>query len=154
MKKKVNFKLIFFIILISMFNLKSLFANYDKVFFDFKLKSISGDEINLSDYKGKTVLLVNVASRCGCTKQYDDLQKIWDNYKNKGLVVIGIPSNNFKQEPASNKEIKEFCETNFSINLLRIKLIDSYIYDRLLSIKITKICLTYLCSFNSVICAE
>ena len=62
MKKKVNFKLIFIIILMSMFNLKSVFAKYDKVFFDFKLKSISGDEINLSDYKGKTVLLVNVAA--------------------------------------------------------------------------------------------
>ena len=95
----------------SIFNLKSVFAKYDKVFFDFKLKSISGDEINLSNYKGKTVLLVNVASRCGFTKQYDDLQKIWDTYKNKGFVVIGMPSNQFgSQEPGTNEEIKEFCE--------------------------------------------
>ena len=99
-----------------MFNLKSVFAKYDKVFFDFKLKSISGDEINLSDYKGKTVLLVNVASRCGFTKQYDDLQKIWDTYKNKDFVVIGMPSNQFgSQEPGTNEEIKEFCEVNFNI---------------------------------------
>ena len=116
MKNKVNFKLLIIIVLISMFNLKSVFAKYDKVFFDFKLKSISGDEINLSDYKGKTVLLVNVASRCGFTKQYDDLQKIWDTYKNKGLVVIGMPSNQFgSQEPGTNEEIKEFCEVNFNI---------------------------------------
>ena len=114
MKKKVNFKLIFIIILISMFNLKSVFAKYDKVFFDFKLKSISGDEINLSDYKGKTVLLVNVASRCGFTKQYDDLQKIWDTYKNKGFVVVGIPSNQFgSQEPGTNEQITEFCSLNY-----------------------------------------
>ena len=99
-----------------MFNLKSVFANYDKVFFDFKLKSISGDEIDLSEFKGKTVLLVNVASRCGFTKQYDDLQKIWNTYKNKGLVIIGMPSNQFgSQEPGTNEEIKEFCEVNFNI---------------------------------------
>ena len=116
MKKKVNLKLIFVVILISMFNLKSVFAKYDKVFFDFKLKSILGDEINLSDYKGKTVLLVNVASRCGFTKQYDDLQKIWDTYKNRDFVVIGMPSNQFgSQEPGTNEEIKEFCEVNFNI---------------------------------------
>ena len=116
MKKVVNFKLIFIIILLSMFNLKSVFANYDKVFFDFKLKSISGYEIDLSKYKGKTVLLVNVASRCGFTKQYDDLQKIWNTYKNKGLVIIGMPSNQFgSQEPGTNEEIKEFCEVNFNI---------------------------------------
>ena len=116
MKKIVNFNFFFIVILISMFNLKSVFANYDKIFFDFKLKSISGNEINLSEYKGKTVLLVNVASRCGFTKQYDDLQSLWDTYKGKGLVVIGMPSNQFgSQEPGTNEEIKEFCEVNFNI---------------------------------------
>ena len=116
MKKIVNFSFFFIIILMSIFNLKSVFANYDKIFFDFKIKSISGDEINLSEYKGKTVLLVNVASRCGFTKQYDDLQKIWETYKNKGFVVIGMPSNQFgSQEPGTNEEIKEFCKVNFNI---------------------------------------
>ena len=67
----------------------------------------------MKDFENKVLIVVNVASRCGYTNQYSDLQELWDNYKNKGLVVIGIPSNNFKQEPASNKEIKEFCETNF-----------------------------------------
>ena len=99
-----------------MFNLKSLFANYDKVFFDFKLKSISGDEINLSDYKGKTVLLVNVASRCGFTKQYDDLQTLWEKYKSEGLIVLGVPSNSFNQEKKADADVKEFCEVNFNIN--------------------------------------
>jgi len=66
--------------------------------------------------KGKTVLLVNVASKCGFTKQYDGLQKLYDKYKDKGLVIIGIPSNQFgSQEPGSNSEIKNFCETNFNI---------------------------------------
>ena len=86
--KKVTLLIIFIMIF---FSKNNVLANYDKVFFDFKLKSISGDEINLSDYKGKTVLLVNVASRCGFTKQYDDLQKIWDTYKNKDFVVIAVP---------------------------------------------------------------
>ena len=116
MKKIANFKLFFIIILMTMFNLKSVFANYEKVFFDFKLKSISGDKIDLSKYEGKTVLLVNVASRCGFTKQYDDLQSLWDTYRGRGLVVIGMPSNQFgSQEPGTNEEIKEFCEVKFNI---------------------------------------
>ena len=61
-------------------------------------------------------MLVNVASRCGFTRQYDDLQKLWTNYRDKDLIVIGIPTNDFKQEPASNSDIKDFCETNFKIN--------------------------------------
>ena len=61
-------------------------------------------------------MVVNVASRCGFTNQYEDLQKLWTNYKDKGLVVIGVPSDNFRQEPGSNKEIKDFCETTFGID--------------------------------------
>ena len=60
-------------------------------------------------------MVVNVASRCGFTNQYDDLQNLWTSYQNKGLIVLGVPTNDFKQEPGSNKEIKEFCETNFGI---------------------------------------
>ena len=67
-------------------------------------------------YKGKVILVVNVASRCGFTKQYADLQKLYDENKSKGLIIIGVPSNDFgNQEPGSNKEIKNFCETNFGI---------------------------------------
>ena len=88
-----------------------------KTLFDFQINSINGDKLELSNFKGKTLLLVNVASNCGFTKQYDDLQNLYDTYKDKGLVVIGIPSNQFGgQEPGSDSEIKDFCETNFNIN--------------------------------------
>ena len=87
-----------------------------KTFFDFKINSINGEELDLSSFKGKTILLVNVASKCGFTNQYDDLQKLYDDFKDKGLIVIGIPTNQFGgQEPGSEKEIKNFCETNFNI---------------------------------------
>ena len=88
-----------------------------KNIFDFKINSIDGNEINLSFYKGKTILIVNVASNCGFTKQYNDLQNLYDNYQDKGLVILGVPSNQFGgQEPSSEKEIKDFCETNFNIS--------------------------------------
>jgi glutathione peroxidase len=91
-------------------------AKYEKKIFDFQIKTISDEVLNLSSYKEKTILLVNVASNCGFTKQYSDLQTLFDKYKDNGLIVIGIPSNQFgKQEPGSNDEIKEFCETNFNI---------------------------------------
>ena len=91
-------------------------SNDTKTFFDFKINSINGNKINLSDYKGKILLVVNVASKCGFTKQYDDLQTLYEIYKKKGLVVMGIPSNQFGgQEPATESEIKDFCETNFNI---------------------------------------
>ena len=73
---------------------------------------------------GKVIVVVNVASRCGYTPQYEDLQDLWSDYKEKGLVVIGIPTNNFKQEPGTNKEIKDFCETNFGINFPMTEKID------------------------------
>ena len=91
-------------------------SNNTETFFDLNVNSISGDALNLSKLKGKTILLVNVASNCGFTKQYDDLQNLHERYKNKGLVVIGMPSNQFGgQEPVSEAEIKNFCETNFNI---------------------------------------
>jgi glutathione peroxidase len=92
-------------------------ANYEKKFYDFSIDSIDGKKIDFSKYKGQAVLLVNVASKCGFTKQYSKLQQLWDLYKDKGLLVIGFPSNQFGgQEPGTNKEIKEFCEVNFNIN--------------------------------------
>ena len=91
-------------------------ANYEKVFFDFKIESISGEKIDLQGYENKVILLVNTASYCGFTKQYDDLQKLWDNYKDKGLIVLGVPSNSFNQEKKENSEVKKFCEVNFNIN--------------------------------------
>ncbi len=91
-------------------------ANYEKKFFDFEIKDINNDKLDLSIYKNKTVLLVNVASNCGFTKQYSDLQELYDRYKDKGFLVLGVPSNQFGgQEPGTNNEIKDFCETNFNI---------------------------------------
>ena len=91
-------------------------ADYEKIFYDFKINSISGDIIDLNDFKGKPVLVVNTASYCGFTKQYDDMQELWERYKDKGLIVLGIPSNSFNQEKKVNSEVKKFCEVNFNIN--------------------------------------
>ena len=89
----------------------------NKTFYDFELVLITGEIISLDKYEGKAVLLVNVASKCGFTKQYTDLQNLWEKYREKNLIVIGVPSNQFgSQEPGSNDEIKDFCETNFNIN--------------------------------------
>ena len=102
---------------ITMFFFKSSSnANYEKIFYDFKINSISGDIIDLNNYRGKPVLVVNTASYCGFTKQYADMQKLWEKYKDKGLIVLGVPSNSFNQEKKNNDEVKEFCEVNFSIN--------------------------------------
>jgi glutathione peroxidase len=91
-------------------------AKYEKLFFDLTIKGLNNETINLSELRGKTILLVNVASKCGFTKQYTGLQMLYDNYKNKDFLVIGVPSNQFGgQEPGSNEEIKNFCETNFNI---------------------------------------
>ena len=99
-----------------MFFFNSVSANYDKIFFDFKIKDISNKVLDLSNFKDKTVLLVNVASNCGFTKQYDGLQELYEKYKDNGLVVIGVPSNQFgSQEPGTNDQIKDFCESNFNI---------------------------------------
>ena len=94
----------------------SAMANYDKLFFDLNIESITGDVINFAEYKNKVVLIVNTASFCGFTNQYEDLQKLWDTYKSKGLIVLGVPSNSFNQEKDNNSEVKEFCEVNFNIN--------------------------------------
>ena len=91
-------------------------ANYSKLVYEFEFNGIDGNKIKLSNFKNKVLIVVNVASRCGYTPQYEGLQMLWSNYKNKNLVVIGVPTNNFKQEPGNNKEIKDFCETNFGIS--------------------------------------
>ena len=109
-------KAIIYIIIIMFSFFNKTMSNNTETFFDLNVNSISGDALNLSKLKGKTILLVNVASNCGFTKQYDDLQNLHESYKNKGLVVIGMPSNQFGgQEPGSESEIKNFCETNFNI---------------------------------------
>ena len=110
-----NFLII--VITVSMFFFKtSAKANYEKLIYDFNIKTIDGKILNFSDYRGKLILLVNVASYCGFTKQYRDLQNLWDIYKDKGLLVVGIPSKSFNQEKETSQEVKEFCEVNFNID--------------------------------------
>ena len=108
--------LIFGLTIIMIFFKNSSHAEYEKIFYDFKINSITGDQIDLKDFKGKPVLIVNTASYCGFTKQYNDMQELWDKYREKGLIVLGIPSNSFNQEKNSNSGVKEFCEVNFNIN--------------------------------------
>jgi glutathione peroxidase len=85
--------------------------------YDFAFTSIEGQQLPLSDFKGKVVLLVNTASRCGFTPQYEGLQAVWERYRDQGLVVLGVPSNDFGgQEPGSEAEIKQFCEVNFAVD--------------------------------------
>jgi glutathione peroxidase len=85
--------------------------------YSYSFKDINEEDmINLSDYKGKTLVVVNTASLCGFTYQYDGLQKLYDDYKDQGLIVLGVPSNDFgNQESGTNSEVKEFCESTFSI---------------------------------------
>ncbi len=83
---------------------------------DFKMKNIEGKDVKLSKYKGKVILLVNTASKCGYTPQYEGLQKIYDKYKDQGFIILGFPANNFgAQEPGSNEEIKEFCTMKYKV---------------------------------------
>ena len=101
--------------MISIFSNK-VTANYEKLAYDFKFKDLDGSPLSLSEYKGKIIIAVNVASQCGFTKQYDDMQDIWEKYQSKGIIMLGIPSNDFGgQEPGTSTEIKTFCEAKFGI---------------------------------------
>ena len=108
-------KVILLIIMISFLGNK-VTANYEKLAYDFQFKDLDGSPLSLSEYKGKIIIAVNVASQCGFTNQYEDMQNIWEKYQSKGIVILGIPSNDFgKQEPGTSKEIKNFCEAKFGI---------------------------------------
>ena len=84
--------------------------------YDFEMKDIDGNQVSLSQFKDKVILIVNVASKCGLTPQYQGLQEIYSKYRGKGFVILGFPANNFfKQEPGTNAEIKEFCSVNYGV---------------------------------------
>jgi glutathione peroxidase len=84
--------------------------------FEIPVKTIDGEETNLSNYQGKTLLFVNVASKCGLTPQYEGLEKLYENYRDRGFEILAFPSNDFKgQEPGSEEEIKDFCSTNYNV---------------------------------------
>jgi len=89
--------------------------------YDFAFIDIDGKNLPLGQFKGKPLLIFNSASKCGFTSQYTGLQKIHETYKNKGLIVIGIPSDNFNQEPGNEEDIKKFCMVNFNINFYLTK---------------------------------
>src|SRR5437879_5608937 len=83
---------------------------------NFTMKSLAGEDVNLEKYKGKVVLFVNVASKCGNTPQYAGLQKLHEKYKDQGLAILGFPANNFReQEPGTNAEIAQFCKANYGV---------------------------------------
>ena len=91
-------------------------AEYNKLAYEFTFKNLEGNALNLGEFKNKVIVVINVASQCGFTKQYNDMQKIWEKYQNKEFIMLGVPSNDFgKQEPGNNAEIKNFCEANFGI---------------------------------------
>lgn len=91
-------------------------AQSDNNLYQFKVTAIDGSEVDLSKYKGMKVLLVNTASKCGFTPQYEDLEKLYKTYADSQFVILGFPANNFmKQEPGSNEEIAEFCQINYGV---------------------------------------
>ena len=105
-------------ILILLLLMSSIFAKEPTMsIYDFNVKDIDGKEISLSKYKDKVLLIVNVASKCGFTNQYEGLEKLYDKYKEKDFMILGFPSNQFaNQEPGTNKEIKEFCQLTYGVN--------------------------------------
>ncbi len=95
------------------------------MFYDYKVKNISGEEVSMSEYKGKVVLIVNTASKCGFTKQYEGLEELYEKYKDQGFVILGFPCNQFgAQEPGGNAEIKNFCTSTFSVTFPMMSKID------------------------------
>ena len=98
------------------------FMSMSSEFYNYEFESIEGSKMPLKNYKGKVILLVNTASMCGFTKQYTGLQELHDEYKDKGLVVLGVPSNSFMQEHTSENKVKDFCETKFNITFPMTKI--------------------------------
>mgnify|MGYP001396417440 CR=1 FL=1 len=112
---RVLFSIFLFNFIISEKTLASEIKN--KSAYDFEFKSIDGTSMPLAKFSNKALLVVNTASFCGFTKQYSELQTLWSRYKDKGFIVLGVPSNDFgQQEPGTETEIKEFCEINFNID--------------------------------------
>lgn len=105
------------LILIATILVTAYFSNAQTSIYDFTVKDIDGNEFALKQLEGKKVMIVNVASKCGFTPQYEQLEKIYETYKDKNFIIIGFPANNFKkQEPGSNEEIKEFCSLTYGVS--------------------------------------
>jgi glutathione peroxidase len=117
MLKKIQY--VVFIWIIAMFSVfaKDAPQSTAKSPLDFTMNSIDGESVDLDQYRGQTILMVNVASKCGMTPQYEDLQAIYEKYKEQGFVILGFPANNFLgQEPGTNEEIKTFCSTTYGVS--------------------------------------
>ena len=113
MINKIKFLLL--LMIMSLFS-TGVSGDYSKLAYDFNFNDLDGSILKLSDYKDKVIVVVNVASQCGFTRQYEDMQKVWEKYQEKGIIMLGVPSNDFgNQEPGSSKEIKNFCEAKFGI---------------------------------------
>ncbi|MEG1256246.1 glutathione peroxidase [Clostridium sp.] len=94
-------------------------------FYDFSARKMNGQEMNMEEYKGKTVMIVNTASKCGFTPQFKELEEIYKEYKDRGFEILGFPCNQFKQQdPLSNKEINEFCQLNYGVTFTMFEKID------------------------------
>lgn len=94
-------------------------------FYDFSAKDINGTEVSMSKYEGKVLLVVNTASKCGLTPQFEELESLYKEYKDKGFEILGFPCNQFaKQDPASNKEIGQFCLINYGVTFNMFEKID------------------------------
>ncbi|GAB6124011.1 glutathione peroxidase [Dysgonomonas termitidis] len=116
--KQLTLALFFSLIMISM-------VQEDKTVYDFKVTDIDGKEFDFSSLKGKKILVVNVASKCGLTPQYTKLQELYEKYKDKDFVIVGFPANNFNgQEPGTNEEIKTFCTLNYNVSFPMMSKID------------------------------
>ena len=112
----INKLKIFLLIMIMSFFTTNATSNYDKLAYDFNFNDLDGSPLKLSEYKNKVIIVINVASQCGFTKQYEDMQKVWEVYQDKGIIMLGVPSNDFgNQEPGTSEEIKNFCEAKFGI---------------------------------------
>jgi len=104
------------ITILSIIGMMSINAGQEVSVHDFEIKTINGEELSLETYKGNVILIVNTASECGYTPQYEALQSVYQSYKDEGLVILGFPANNFGgQEPGSEEEIMQFCQVNYGV---------------------------------------
>ncbi|MDH6308468.1 glutathione peroxidase [Dysgonomonas sp. PFB1-18] len=111
-------------IILGMITISSM-AQSNKSIYDFKVKDIDGKDFNFTSLKGKKILVVNVASKCGLTPQYEKLQQLYEKYKDKNFVIVGFPANNFNgQEPGTNEEIKTFCVLNYDVSFPMMSKVD------------------------------
>lgn len=124
MIKFASIILVFSLVLLTTLSIKAKDKKM-RTIYSIEVETIDHEKIKLSDYKGKVILIVNVASKCGFTPQYKGLQEIYDKYKENGFVVLGFPSNQFgKQEPGTEEDIKEFCSVNYGVSFPMFSKID------------------------------